>query len=127
MLLDALVPFTTEREGPTGVRFSGQVELADAELTIDASVDIGSLDEAMRGHATLRLVVRRGEALLGQGSLRPGHFVELDEGFRVGFTGLRKWSEIDVSRRTHSRTVRLGAGLALLGAVVWPVAHWRRW
>ena len=62
---------------------------------------------------------------LGQGTLLPGHFADLDEGFRVGFVDLKRWSEIDVSRRNYGEPV-LGAGLvAVLGVLIWPLAAWR--
>ncbi len=81
----------------------------------------------MRGHATLRLSVRRDGEMLGQGSLLPGHFADLARGYRIGFVSLKKWTEVDVSRRHYGRAVLAGSALALVGAVAWPLAAWRRW
>ena len=49
----------------------------------------------------------------------------IEEGYRIGFAGLEKWSEVDVSRRTYGGAVLAGAALALAGAVLWPIAAWR--
>jgi len=123
-VFDEAVPFTTERPGPTGPSFRGLFSIARERLEIEGTIDLASLDEGMRGHATLRLELRRNGTVLGRGSLMPGHFAEIGEEYRVGFAGLEKWSEIDISRRDYGYIVKLGAALILLGAVLWPVAVW---
>lgn len=131
-VFDRTVPFTTERRGtpgagPSGVSFQGHFTVAEKELDVRGEVDLASLDEGLRGHATLRLEVRRENRLLGRGELRPGRFAELAEDWRVGFAGLSRWSEIDISRRTYGGGVLAGGGLALAGLLLWPLARWRGW
>jgi hypothetical protein len=124
-VFDEVVPFTTRREGASGINFEGSFTIEREGLAVHGSVDLENLDEAMRGHATLALLVKRGETLLGRGRLLPGHFADLEQGYRSGFAGLHKWSEIDVSRRTYRSAVLAGTALALGGAVFWPIAVWR--
>jgi hypothetical protein len=123
-IFDRVVPFTTERRGPTGVLFLGHFTVGEESLDVRGSVN---LPEGIRGHATLDLVVRREGKVLGRGALLPGHFAELSEGYRVGFAGLQKWSEIDVSRIHYGPVVMVGALLALAGALFWLLARWRDW
>ena len=40
---------------------------------------------------------------------------------------LRRWSEVDFARRTHPLPILVGAALSALGALLWPIAAWRRW
>jgi len=124
-LFDRVVPFTTERHGPTGISFSGTISLAAEQLEIDGAVELASLDAGLRGHATLRLAVARDGVALGQGGLLPGHFAELADGYRVGFTGLERWSEIDIARRNYRLVVLAGALLAALGAILWLLVRGR--
>jgi hypothetical protein len=124
-VFDRVVPFTTRREGPAGLSFAGTFTIERERLAVEGSVDLDSLDAGMRGHATLVLVVTRDGAPIGRGSLMPGHFADLEHGYRIGFAGLKKWSEIDISRRTYGGAVLAGAALALGGALFWPVAAWR--
>jgi hypothetical protein len=126
-LLDEVVPFRSRRDGPAGIRFEERFTVSREALVVDGRIDLASLDEGMRGHATLELVVLREGRPLGRGQLLPGHFAEIDQGYRIGFAGLERWSEIDVSRRNYRQVGRVGAVLALLGAILWPVARWRRW
>lgn len=114
-VFDEVVPFTTERRGPTGVLFEGAFTVERESLAVDGWVDLASLDEGMRGHATLELTVRRDGELLGKGRLLPGHFAEVGDGYGLGFAGLRRWSEIDVSRRDYSAFVLAGGAIAALG------------
>ena len=93
-------------------------------LEVRGSVD---LREGLSGVARLAVALPREGTLLGRGVLSPGHFAELNDSYRVGFAGLRKWSEIDVSRRHYGNIVLLGGGLALLGGLSWPLAWWRGW
>ncbi len=95
-------------------------------LEVEGTVDLASLDEAMRGHATLVLALRRQGALIGRGDLLPGHFAPLEDGYRVGFTDLERWSGIGIARRDYSKVVLVGAAVALLGTLVWLAARWRR-
>ena len=126
-LLDRSVPFLTERRGPTGLSFDGRFTVEREDLRVEGSVDLATLDEAMKGHATLALALTRGGELLGRGTLLPGHFADLDQGYRVGFAGLDRWSEVVVSRRNYGRLVLAGAAVALVGGLLWPLAAWRRW
>lgn len=125
---DQAVPFTTVSHGLGRVSFEGEFTIGREDMRVAGVVDLSSLDEAMRGHATLRLRLERGGESLGEGNLLPGHFAEVGEGWRVGFAGLERWSEIDVSRRSYPHVVLGGAGTAVIGAVWWVVAAWRvRW
>jgi hypothetical protein len=121
-LFDRVVPFTTERHGESGVSFHGSFTVEKEGLEVRGAVHLA---EDLRGHATLNAALIHDGTPLGRGTLEPGHFAELADGYRLGFAGLRKWSEIDVSRRHFGNLVRLGAGLALLGGVSWPLAGWR--
>jgi hypothetical protein len=121
-VFDRVVPFTTERHGESGVSFHGHLTVEKEGLELRGAV---RLAEGLRGHATLDAALTHDGTPLGRGTLEPGHFAELADGYRLGFVGLRKWSEIDVSRRHFGDLVRLGAGLALLGGVSWPLARWR--
>ena len=124
-LFERVVPFMSLREGPNGVSFQQDFTVDEGHLAIRASVDLASLDAGMQGHATLSLSVERDGRSLGSGSLLPGHFADLAEGHRIGFVGLKRWSEIDVSRRHYGRVVLAGAAVAGLGLVAWLVCAWR--
>jgi len=126
-LFDKVVPFLTERRGPEKIYFNGSFTIEEGDLRVEGAISLDSLDEGMRGHATLDLTVMSGEVLLGNGSLLPGHFADLDGGYRVGFAGLRMWSEIVVSRRSYGTVVISGAVLAVIGALLFPLARWRDW
>jgi hypothetical protein len=43
-VFDRIVPFVTERHGPTGISFIGSFTIASEELEVDGAVDLGSLD-----------------------------------------------------------------------------------
>lgn len=124
-VFDRVVPFLTDVGGPQGTAFAGRFTVASESLEVAGEVDLSSLDERLRGHPRLQLQVWHEGVLLGQGNLLPGHFAELEKGFRVGFAGLLKWSEIDVFRRNYSRLVFSGGAVALLGGLAWPLARWR--
>jgi len=126
-LFDRVVPFTTRRDGAEGTRFAADVELATEGLHLAGEVALDSLDERLQGHPTLRLAVRGGDSSLGTGELLPGRFAELADGYRVGFAGLKKWSEIDVARRNYVGPMLGGFAVAAGGALLWAVAAWRRW
>jgi hypothetical protein len=118
-VFDETVPFTTRREGPQGVAFEGELEVEKEGLSLRGAVSLESLDEAMRGHPLLGMELRKGAAVLGAGELSPGHFAELPGGFRVGFAGLKKWTELDVRRRNYRTPMLAGAAIALCGGLAW--------
>jgi hypothetical protein len=123
-LFDKIVPFLTERHGPDGIRFTGSFTIADADLRVEGAIRLDSLDEGLRGHATLDLTVELAGSALGSGSLLPGHFAELDGGYRIGFAGLNRWSEIVISRRSYGKVMLGGAGLAAAGGFLLVFLHW---
>lgn len=125
-VFDRVVPFLTRRQGDSGIGFDGSFELEAEGLRVEGMVDLASLDEGMRGHATLRLAVGKAGRPLGEGGLLPGQFSTIDEGYRVGFVDLQRWSEIVVSRRNYGLLVFIGIGLTLLGGVMWALAMWRK-
>jgi hypothetical protein len=126
-VFDRVVPFLTERHGPAGLSFAGSFTVEKEDLRVEGSVDLASLDEGMRGHADLVLALTRSGEPLGRGALQPGHFADLEQGYRVGFAGLERWSEIVISRRNYGRLVLAGGALAVIGLVLLPIAAWRRW
>jgi hypothetical protein len=126
-LFDTVVPFTTERRGPAGISFHGEFTLEREALAVSGDVSLESLDERLRGHPTLDLSVRKAGEPLGRGALVPGRFADLEGGYRIGFAGLKKWSEIDLSRRTYPLPIFIGLGMMLLGGLLWPLALWRKW
>jgi hypothetical protein len=125
MIFDHVVPFTTELQGRSGISFQGLFNLESEGLEVSGVVDLASMDEGMRGHATLALALSRDGIALGQGDLLPGHFADIAEEYRVGFAGLERWSEIDISRRNYSWVVQVGVLLFLLGGMLWVVAFLR--
>jgi hypothetical protein len=126
-LLDAFVPFRTVREGPDGVSFVGDFEIATEKLRFRGAVTLEDLNDDMKGHPRLELAVERDGAAVGKGTLRPGESASLSDGSRVAFSGLRRWSEIDFSRRTYPVPMLGGLAASLLGFLLWPLASWRRW
>ncbi len=118
------MPFTTRRQDPESLSFAGDFVVSDAGLSIRGTVDLTSLDEGLRGHAALNLSVTKEGVLLGEGRLLPGHFAEIEQGYRIGFAGLEKWSEIDISRRNYGAIVLAGLFASLVGALSWAVARW---
>jgi len=94
---------------------------------VQGEISLDDLDERMKGHPRLAVRVAKGGRAIGSGELLPGHFADLEDGYRVGFAGLKRWSEIDVSRRSYRGTAVAGLAVAALGAVLWPLAAWRRW
>jgi hypothetical protein len=123
-VFDRVVPFTSERRGRSGIIFEGRFTIEREQIAAAGSVDLASLDEGMRGHATLVLALTLDGEPLGRGTLLPGHFADLGQGYRVGFAGLEQWSEVVISRRNYGGIVLAGAGLAVAGALLWPVARW---
>jgi hypothetical protein len=118
-VFDEVVPFMTQiHDRGSYLSFEEAFVVEREGLEVWGGVDLSSLDEALRGHAMLAVSVRRGEQPLGQGRLSLGHFAEIGDDYRVGFSGLERWSEIDFSRRSYRRQVQGGLGLLLLGMVV---------
>ncbi|MBI3185626.1 MAG: hypothetical protein HYZ28_26100 [Myxococcales bacterium] len=124
-LFDQPVPFRTLPQGNGALTFSGELAIEREGLQVEGALDISSLDERMKGHPVLRVQVRQGEKGLGHGELTLGHFVELEGGYRVGFAGLGRWSEIDFTRRNYREVVLLGALAAAVG-LLGLVATFRR-
>jgi hypothetical protein len=124
-ILDRAIPFLSRRSDSAEVSFEERFTVSREELEVAGRIDLRSFDKGMKGHATLHLEVLQGGEPIGQGSLLPGHFAEIDQGYRIGFAGLDRWSEIDISRKNYSAVVLAGGGLILLGALVWPLAWWR--
>lgn len=126
-IFDRHIPFLSRRQQGGSVSFEGSLSVVKEGLQIDGAVRLDTLDEQMRGHPALNLSVRRGETVLGSGDLLPGHFADISEGYRIGFAGLKKWSEIDISRKNYPLPIYIGFGMVALGALLWPLAVWRRW
>lgn len=124
-LLDETVPFTTRKEG-SELAFEGEARIESEDLTLNGVVSLESLDERMRGHPTLVVEVSKGVQVIGRGELKVGHFAEIQGGYRVGFAGLKKWVEVDLSRRTYRLPMLAGAAIALLGAATWAAAAWKQ-
>jgi hypothetical protein len=118
---DGLVFFRTLREGPDGLAFVGELDLAGPKLRLDGVVTLENLDGEMRGHPSLQLTVRRDGGPVRAVGLQPGKATEVVPGVVVSFTGLRRWAEIDFSRRTYALPIWLGLGMlgasALLGTL----------
>ena len=122
-IFDEVVAFETDPRGRSGISFSGTRTLPELAIELRGFM---TLPESVRGHPTLELAVLREGKLLGRGSLLPGHFAELADGYRLGFTGVPMWSEVDISRRNYREVVLIGVAFALLGAILWPLASWRQ-
>lgn len=125
--LDTFVPFRTIREGPEGIAFVGDLEISAEKLRIRGAVALEDLNDDMKGHPRLELSVERDGARLGAGRLIPGEFAEAGEGYRIGFAGLRRWAEIDFSRKTYPVPILAGLAAFLLGGALAVVARWRGW
>lgn len=116
-VFDQVVPFTTTQEGGGALSFGGDFTVEKHRLRVTGTVDLEDLDQEMKGHATLALAVTQDAEPLGRGELKLGHFAELEKGYRVGFAGLKRWAEIDLSRRMSQVPMRAGGVLLLLGAL----------
>lgn len=114
-VFDQVVPFTTRTPSAGVVEFSGDFNVRAEELSIHGAVSLEGLDAQMKGHPRLGLVLKQRGAELGRGELLPGHFAELRDGYRVGFAGVKKWSEIDISRRNYPEPMIAGAALFVAG------------
>ncbi|HET9554257.1 MAG TPA: hypothetical protein VFP50_14915, partial [Anaeromyxobacteraceae bacterium] len=124
-VLDEYVPFRTVVDGKGGVAFAGELTVAAARLALRGTITLDDLDDEMRGHPTLELELSEGGGPPRRVALKPGEMADLEGRLRVGFTGLRRWAEIDVSRRTYRAPVLAGGALLALGALTWGLAAWR--
>lgn len=118
-VLDTYVPFRTMREGADGVAFLEDFEVGGERLLVHGAITLEDLSDDMKGHPALELAVEQDGAPLGRGKLRPGEFVDLERGLRVGFGGMKRWSEIMFTRHRYPRTVRTGVALIALGGLAW--------
>lgn len=125
-IFDRAVPFRT-RPDPTGLLFQGSFELAAEKLAVEGVVTLENLDDRMKGHPRLVLAVKRDGHAIGGGELEPGHFAELPDGYRLGFAGMKRWTEIDVSRHSYALPIWIGLALVAAAVIGWPIAAWRRW
>jgi hypothetical protein len=125
--LDEDVPFRTVREGPQGIAFVRDFEIEKEKLTVRAVLTLEDLNDEMKGHPRLEMRVERDGKPFAVGTLKPGEFAAAPEDYRLGFAGLKRWSEIDFSRRTYDLPVRIALGVMVAGLLLWPVAAWRRW
>ena len=115
-VFDEVVPFMTRvHDRGAYLSFEEAFTIEDEELEARSGIDLSSLDEGLRGHAMLVVSVRKAGQPLGEGRLSVGHFAEIGGGYRIGFAGLERWSEIDFSRRNYRRQMVWGFGLFLLG------------
>lgn len=124
-LLDAHVPFRTVRQDSSGLAFVEEFGIAAEGLRLHGAITLEDLNDDMKGHPRLELEVDRNGSPLGVGALRPGEFVDLEGDVRVGFAGLRRWSEIAFSRRNYGHLVIGGAIVWVCGLVTWAVLAWR--
>lgn len=125
-VLDQVVMFRTTADVPGVYRYEGEVEAEAEQLRVTGTIDLSTLDDRMKGHPRLRVALHKGEAALGEGWLTPGHFAEAKDGYRVGLVGLRRWAEIDFSRRNLREVVLLGLACSLAGGLLW-AARRSRW
>jgi hypothetical protein len=115
-VFDEVVPFMTRvHDRGAYLSFEEAFTIEDEELEVRSGIDLSSLDEGLRGHAMLAVSVRKADQPLGEGRLSVGHFAEIGGGYRIGFAGLERWSEIDFSRRNYRRQMVWGFGLFLAG------------
>jgi hypothetical protein len=118
-LLDAVVPFGTRGEGKAALVFEGETDTQREGLHVAGAVTLASENPGVPGHPTVLLELRRGDQVLGSGELKLGHFADLGDGYRIGAAGLKKWVEVDLSRRTYPVPIVGGLALLLVGAALW--------
>jgi hypothetical protein len=119
-VFDRYVPFTTRRAGGGGVSFEETFLIGAEKMTVRGALDLASLDDDLRGHARLGVFVSREGRELGRGELTMGHFGQLSDGSHIGYAGIRRWVEIDISRRNYREPVIAGAALVVLSALAVP-------
>jgi hypothetical protein len=126
-VFDRHVPFTTvARDDGRTLSFDGALTIEKERLAVRGAISLDSLDDELRGHPRLGLRVERDGRPFGEGELEVGHFAKLQDGYAIGFAGMKKWSEIDISRRNYPEPILAGAGLMLAGLVVWPFTRGAR-
>lgn len=116
-LFDRHVPFYTESREGRQLAYVGRFEVKEHDLQVNGALDLRSLDERMRGHEKIGLTLRCSGKPIGSGELDMGHFARLSDGYAIGFAGLRKWSEIDLSRRNYPAPIFAGIALWAAGAI----------
>jgi hypothetical protein len=115
-VFDEVVPFMTRlHDNGSYLSFEEAFTIEQEGLEVWGGIDLSSLDEALRGHAMLVVALRRAGQPLGEGRLSLGHCAEVGEGYRIGFAGLERWSEIDFSRRSLRRPVLWGTAITVIG------------
>lgn len=124
-VFDRHVPFVTRQVGGGGVTFTETFDIAPENMRVRGALDLRSLGEAMKGHARLGVSVQRDGKELGRGELSMGHFARLSDGSYIGYAGLKRWSEIDISRRNYPEPIFAGAALLLLSGLALPFS-WRK-
>lgn len=126
-VFDRHVPFTTiTRDDGRTLSFDGDFTIETERLAVRGAISLESLNDDLRGHPRLGLRVERGGRPFGEGELEVGHFARLQDGYAIGFAGLKKWSEIDISRRNYPEPILAGAGLMFVGLVLWPFTRRQR-
>jgi hypothetical protein len=107
-IFDKVVPFTTEGHGVAGgITFEEEIDIGRDDLALWGAVDLASLDEALRGHATVVLQLKQGPRLLGEGRLSLGHFAEVAS------------SVSSAGRRSTSRAATTGGWRGLVSQWRW--------
>ncbi len=124
-IFDRTIPFTTRRVAGDRVSFEETFAIGSENMTVRGALDLASLDDELRGHARLGVVVTRAGQELGRGELTMGHFAQLRDGSYIGYAGLKRWAEIDVNRRNYRGPVVAGAVLVALSALVAPFTRRR--
>ena len=112
------IRFRTEVDPQWRIGFGETFRIEAHALEISAAVDLSGVDPILSGHPQLRISVTHRGAALGRGVLSPGHFVDLEGGYRVGFVGLKMWTEVDVARPSPRTAILGGFGVMALGLVV---------
>ena len=126
-IFDKTVPFISVPD--TGkLSFVREFIIEKHQLHVRGEVVLDSLDEEARGHPRLALSVERNGARLGSGVLTLGRFAGLAEDYRIGFAGLLKWAEVDISRRNYPRPMFAGIAMMGVGLLLWAAGLvWHRW
>lgn len=124
-VFDRHVPFTTRRAAGDGVAFEETFRIESENLTVRSALDLRSLSDDLRGHARLGVSVSRGAEQLGSGELTMGHFAKLSDGSYIGYAGLKRWAEIDISRRNYREPVLAGLALIVVSVLVAPFTRRR--
>jgi hypothetical protein len=125
-LFDRWVPIESKVDERRAIAFDAKLDVGQAGVTLAVAVGLDHLDEAMKGHPVLGVELRKGDEVLGAGELLPGHGATMTDGWHVGFGGLKRWSELDLSRESFPRTALGGIALTLAGTMVFAAARWRR-